>query len=192
MLIRFILWIISISFLYANSSCCIDSLSYINNIKFTLSSYGLSMPIDKKIQYESCNLISIGENLKLDSLAAEAFIKMKKDAKKDLIEFRVASAFRSFNHQHNIIDRKLKQGRSIESILKENTLPGYSEHHTGCAVDFLSEGAYSLSVDFENTDTFRWLIENANRYGFYLSYPKGNKKGIMYEPWHWTFNNNVN
>tara|TARA_A100001037_G_scaffold97902_1_gene89345 strand:+ start:211 stop:789 length:579 start_codon:yes stop_codon:yes gene_type:complete len=192
MLNRAFLWIVSTSLLYANPSLCIDSLSYIYNIKLTLSNYDLPMPIYKKIQYESCNLVSIGGNLKLDSVAAEAFLKMKKDAKKDLIEFRVVSAFRSFNHQRNIINRKLKKGKSIESILKENTMPGYSEHHTGYAVDFLADGAYSLSVDFENTDTFRWLIKNANRYGFYLSYPKGNKKGIMYEPWHWTFNNNVN
>ena len=192
MLIRFLLWIISTSFLYSNSSYCIDSLSYINNVRSVITAYDLYMPTDKEIQYESCNLIAIGENLKLDSLAAEAFFKMKKDAKKDLIEFRVASAFRSFNYQRNIIDRKLKKGIPMESILKENTLPGYSEHHTGYAIDFLAEGRYSLSVDFENTDTFRWLVENANRYGFYLSYPKGNKKGIMYEPWHWTFRDNVN
>ena len=160
--------------------------------KSTLATYDLSMPTDKKIQYESCNLISIGKNLKLDSVAAEAFFKMKKEAKKDLIEFRVASAFRSFEHQSRIINKKLKRGRSIESILKENTLPGYSEHHTGYALDFLSKGAYSLSVDFEKTDTFKWLIKNANQYGFYLSYPKGNHNGIMYEPWHWAFRNNVN
>ena len=75
----------------------------------------------------------------------------------------------------------------VESILKENTLPGYSEHHTGCAVDFISKDSYSLSVNFEKTDEFKWLMNNANKYGFYLSYPKSNNNGIMYEPWHWTF-----
>ena len=191
MLFRFFLLILPFTFLYSDTNC-IDSLVYMTNIKSTLATYGLSVPTDKKIQYESCNLISIGKNLKLDSVAAEAFFNMKKEAKKDLIEFRVASAFRSFEHQSRIINKKLKRGRSIESILKENTLPGYSEHHTGYALDFLSKGAYSLSVDFEKTDTFKWLIKNANQYGFYLSYPKGNHNGIMYEPWHWAFRNNVN
>ena len=150
------------------------------------------MPSNKKIQYESCNLITIGKNLKFDSLAAEAFFKMKKDAKKDSIEFRIASAFRSFEHQSRIIDKKIKSGRSISSILEENTLPGYSEHHTGYALDFMSKEAFSLSVDFEKTETFRWLLKNANQYDFYLSYPKGNNNGIMYEPWHWAFRNNLN
>ena len=191
MLFRFFFLILPFTFLYSDTNC-IDSLVYMTNIKSTLATYGLSVPTDKKIQYESCNLISIGKNLKLDSVAAEAFFNMKKEAKKDLIEFRVASAFRSFEHQSRIINKKLKRGRSIESILKENTLPGYSEHHTGYALDFLSKGAYSLSVDFEKTDTFKWLIKNANQYGFYLSYPKGNHNGIMYEPWHWMFKNNLN
>ena len=87
------------------------------------------------------------------------------------------------------INRKLNKGIPIEIILTENTLPGFSEHHSGNAIDFLSDNSYSLSVEFEKTKTFKWLTENANKYGFYLSYPKNNKDGIMYEPWHWMYKN---
>ena len=68
-------------------------------------------------------------------------------------------------------------------------MPGYSEHHTGRAVDFIAIDQTSLSVNFEKTETFKWLVNNANQYGFYLSYPKDNKEGIMYEPWHWMYRN---
>ena len=45
---------------------------------------------------------------------------------------------------------------------------------------------YNLSIpvfDF----SFKWLEKNASQFGFYLSYPKNNIKGIKYEPWHWSY-----
>jgi len=175
-----------------SNTCKVDSASYINKINKMLLDFSIDYSIKDNIKFESSNLVVIGKNIygydmKLDSIAAEAFFEMQKSAKKDSIELRIASAFRSFDYQNKIIQKKIKNGRSIESILKENTLPGYSEHHTGYALDFISKEAYSLSVGFEKTDEFNWLLNNANKYGFYLSYPKNNNRGIMYEPWHWAF-----
>ena len=48
-------------------------------------------------------------------------------------------------------------------------------------------GDIKLSVDFEKTQAYLWLTQNAHKYGFYLQYPKNNKSGIMFEPWHWYF-----
>ena len=45
----------------------------------------------------------------------------------------------------------------------------------------------ALSLDFEKSRAYLWLIQNAHKYGFYLQYPKNNKSGIMFEPWHWYF-----
>tara|TARA_Y100000768_G_scaffold271524_1_gene207620 strand:+ start:287 stop:862 length:576 start_codon:yes stop_codon:yes gene_type:complete len=175
------------------SDCSIDTIKYLNKIDDILEEFSVSQPLNQKIYFESCNLVTINtlheSSLKLDSVAAIAFLKMEKDAAKDSIKLRVASAFRTVDRQSKIIKRKLKKGILIESILKENTLPGFSEHHSGKAVDFLSDNSYSLSVEFEKTKAFKWLTENANKYGFYLSYPKNNKDGIMYEPWHWMYKN---
>ena len=176
----------------SSNNCKLDSIAYINKIEKMLTEYEIQDSVMDEIKFESCNLVIIGKNIygysvKLDSTAANAFFKMKDSAKKDSIEFRIVSAFRSFDYQKNIINRKLSKGRSIGSILKENTLPGFSEHHTGYAVDFVSKNSNSLSTNFESTDEFKWLINNANRFGFYLSYPKNNESGIMYEPWHWCF-----
>ncbi len=67
--------------------------------------------------------------------------------------------------------------------------PGYSEHHTGYAIDIGDEyyPDADLKTSFENTSAFEWLQENAAYYSFELSFPKGNSQGVSYEPWHWRF-----
>jgi D-alanyl-D-alanine carboxypeptidase len=85
----------------------------------------------------------------------------------------------------NLIKQELGKGKSLELILKQTAIPGFSEHHGGCAVDICTEGKFYLSEEFEKSEAFAWLRENARRYSFKMSYPRDNKKGIIYEPWHW-------
>ena len=176
-------------------SSCIDSVDYQKKIKETLISFNIKDSITDNIFYESCSLVSIGKDIYgreqfLDSQAAKSFFEMKKAAKKDSIDLQFVSAFRSFDSQKKIIERKLNRGSLINKILEENKLPGYSEHHTGKAIDFTSKKLNTLSTQFENSKEFKWITENASTYNFYLSYPKDNEEGIMYEPWHWMFKNN--
>jgi D-alanyl-D-alanine carboxypeptidase len=66
---------------------------------------------------------------------------------------------------------------------------GYSEHHTGYAVD-IGDGkapALNLKIDFENTAAFKWLKANAARFSFEMSFPRNNAQGLSYEPWHWRY-----
>ena len=79
------------------------------------------------------------------------------------------------------------KGQKLEEILKVNVLPGFSEHHTGFAIDLTSKGEVVLEEEFEKSDAFYWLVKNANQFGFYLSYPRNNSTGVIYEPWHWCF-----
>jgi D-alanyl-D-alanine carboxypeptidase len=67
--------------------------------------------------------------------------------------------------------------------------PGYSEHHTGYAIDIGDGSAPSsnLSPDFEKTAAYRWLEQNGAQFGFELSFPPNNPQGVSYEPWHWRF-----
>ena len=111
---------------------------------------------------------------------------MQKHAKKDSIELSILSGFRSYYNQYAIINYKLNAGLILEEILKENKLPGLSEHHSGNAIDIISN-SYKLSLEFENSLAYAWLVKNAYKYGFHLTYPKNNKQGIMFEPWHWYF-----
>ena len=95
--------------------------------------------------------------------------------------------FRSVAYQCEVISRKLAEGRSIEDVLCVNAIPGHSEHHTGCALDLHAGDEEPLTLAFESDPAFTWLQDNADRFGFHLSYPKGNDQGIDYEPWHWCY-----
>ncbi|NDC39166.1 MAG: D-alanyl-D-alanine carboxypeptidase family protein, partial [Proteobacteria bacterium] len=99
------------------------------------------------------------------------------------------SGFRSVQEQAAIIHGLLAT-LPLEQILTRVAVPGYSEHHSGWAVDLANNAAliYPLGQEFDKTDTFAWLLRNATRFGFLMSYPKDNPHGIMYEPWHWCFN----
>ena len=105
-----ILLLYSISMLFSNN-CSSDSMTYINKINQMLLEFEIQDSIKEDIKFESCNLTVIGKNIygydvKLDSIAAKAFFKMQKNAKKDSIEFRIVSAFRSFDYQKEIIQKK--------------------------------------------------------------------------------------
>lgn len=123
----------------------------------------------------------------LHKTAVHAWNKMCSTAKSENIELRPYSGFRSYLYQRQLIKRKLDIGQSLEVILTETAIPGFSEHHSGLAVDICAEGKFHLNANFEETEAFTWLIENANRFRFTLSYPRDNAKGIVYEPWHWFF-----
>ena len=168
--------------------------NYYQDVIKTATIYGCEEKVLKdSIYYEASTLTSIGtdiygRNQFLTPNAAEAFYNMQKAALKDKVELNFISAYRSFEYQKKIIDRKLKSGYSIDFILNENKLPGFSEHHTGNAIDFISNyNEYQLNENFENSNEFKWLEKNAAEFGFYLSYPKNNIKGIKYEPWHWSY-----
>ncbi|HEY4990089.1 MAG TPA: D-alanyl-D-alanine carboxypeptidase family protein, partial [Opitutaceae bacterium] len=70
---------------------------------------------------------------------------------------------------------------------KVNAAPGYSEHHTGRAVDIGVPDEPPLEEGFALTQAFSWLTAHAREFGFALSYACGNPQGIAYEPWHWLY-----
>ena len=124
----------------------------------------------------------------LDIDTHQSWLKMQKSAKNDDVILYIVSGFRSYAYQQSIIDRKLEKGIALEDIKKVNAMAGMSEHHTGCAIDFTTENeADVLTESFENTKAFRWLTDNAGKFGFKMSFARDNKLGFVYEPWHWCF-----
>ena len=112
---------------------------------------------------------------------------MKTAAAKDGVSIFLVSAFRSVARQNEIIREKLNAGTGIDETLTLCAPPGFSEHHTGHAIDIACPDSPELEVDFENTEAFQWLTLHAPRFGFGLSYPRDNGLGYQYEPWHWCF-----
>jgi D-alanyl-D-alanine carboxypeptidase len=119
--------------------------------------------------------------------AAEGWRNLRAAAFGDGVGIRIVSAFRSVERQADIVRAKLARGLSLEDILCVSAPPGYSEHHSGRAVDVTTESLPPLEVEFEDSAAFRWLSENARRFGFFLSFPRQNPFGYAYEPWHWCF-----
>lgn len=141
-------------------------------------------------QPEAENLIvaEVGEDgreHRLAPAAAAGWRTMKAAAQADGVALRIVSAFRSIERQAEIVRAKLERGLSLDQILEVSAPPGYSEHHTGRAVDITTDGMPALAIEFENTNAFRWLSKRAGEFGFSLSYPADNPHGYAYEPWHW-------
>jgi len=119
--------------------------------------------------------------------AARAWGSLREAARADRVVISIVSAFRSVERQAEIVRAKLARGLSIDEILSVSAPPGYSEHHTGRAVDLTTDGVRPLELEFEGTAAFAWLSRHAERFGFVLSYPRQNRYGYLYEPWHWCF-----
>ena len=117
----------------------------------------------------------------------ESWKKMCRRAALDGVSIQLVSGFRDLDYQAGIIRRKLNRGQSLGEILTINAAPGFSEHHTGRAIDLTSPGERALDEEFEETLAFKWLARNAINFGFKLSYPRNNLAGIAYEPWHWCY-----
>jgi zinc D-Ala-D-Ala carboxypeptidase len=151
-------------------------------------SYGLDRGLRLCVEPPEVVLIGLdifGRARHLEPLAARQWAVMRDAATADGIELLLVSAFRSVDYQRAIFDRKLARGAAIEEILLVNAAPGYSEHHTGRAIDLATRGCPPLTEAFQTTEAFAWLTKNAGRFGFDMTFPPDNPYGIAYEPWHW-------
>jgi len=130
---------------------------------------------------------SNGREHRLIPPVADAWRAMRAAARAEGVELEIVSAFRGVERQAEIVREKLERGQTPEQILEVSAPPGYSEHHTGCAVDVTTGGTRALETDFEQTAAFRWLQQHAAEFSFFLSYPRGNPSGYSFEPWHWCY-----
>lgn len=129
-------------------------------------------------------------SIKLHKAAARQFKAMRQAARTAGVVLVPISGFRSVqDQQHLFFDIKAQRLQTATKRAEVSAPPGYSEHHTGYAVD-IGDGAApatNLNPNFEQTKAFQWLAANASRYNFELSFPKNNPQGVSYEPWHWRF-----
>lgn len=139
---------------------------------------------------EAVELVEVGLNLvgrmqRLTPETARQWQAMQAAAAAQNVTLLIVSGFRSIDYQARLIRKKLNAGQLVSDILAVVAAPGYSEHHTGRAVDIASPGSRPLTEEFEESEAFRWLLQHAAEYGFFLSYPRDNPAGFIYEPWHW-------
>jgi D-alanyl-D-alanine carboxypeptidase len=134
--------------------------------------------------------VTADSSLKMRPTAARKFQEMQAAAKVDGVTLTLISAFRDIKTQEQLFfGVKEQRVQDATKRAEVSAPPGYSEHHTGYAVD-LGDGdapATNLEKTFAQTAAFRWLKQNALKYSFEMSFPPDNIQGVSYEPWHWRF-----
>ena len=117
----------------------------------------------------------------------DAFVEMAKKAKEDNIKLIANSSYRTYERQEEVY-KEFYYSKGISYADKYAARAGYSEHQTGLSLDIFTSGS-STTSNFEESDAFRWLSENAYKYGFILRYPKGKEylTGYNYESWHYRY-----
>lgn len=158
----------------------------------------LGIPVDYgrrrrlALQPEAPRLSRIGKDVfgreqQLAPRAAMAWQHMQTAAAAQGIELQAVSAWRSVSYQCEVLRRKLAKGLSMKEILQVSAAPGFSEHHSGCAIDITTPGCAVLEEAFEQSPAFSWLQRHAREFSFRLSFPRHNRHQLAYEPWHWCF-----
>lgn len=111
--------------------------------------------------------------------------KMIKAAASEGKTLQIISAYRSFGTQSALKNTyNVTYGAGTSN--KFSADQGYSEHQLGTTLDFTTPATGENFNAFDTTAEYTWLLNNAHRFGFVLSYPKGNKYYVS-EPWHWRF-----
>jgi zinc D-Ala-D-Ala carboxypeptidase len=138
----------------------------------------------------SISRASDGYEIRLRDPAAQAFLNMVTAARVSGVELVAISGFRTVDDQKKLFfDISKERNQTPAQRAMVSAPPGYSEHHTGYAIDIGDGNAPSsnLSTDFDKTAAYRWLEQNGAQFGFELSFPPNNPQGVSYEPWHWRF-----
>ncbi len=151
------------------------------------------LPEDYKVQTAEIK----GGGQSLDYRVVPHYNKMIAAAEADGIDLIPVSGYRTIARQESNFKRKIDYYASLGYSKAEATrlaakivlMPGTSEHNAGLAMDFGTNGNYTLDENFANTEAFKWLSENAADYGFILRYEKDTQDITMvtYEPWHWRY-----
>lgn len=118
--------------------------------------------------------------------------KMFADAKAAGLRLYISSGYRSISHQQTIFNKKVNyylnkgyaRGQAEIEAAKVVAKPRTSEHNSGLAIDL-----NGVRDDFYTTKEYKWLMENAAKYGFILRYSKEkiHITNIIYEPWHFRY-----
>lgn len=158
---------------------------------YTLVDTALMLPAD----YEPDDLVPLSQagfndDRLIRAVAIDQLAAMRQAADDAGNPIEVQSAYRSYSYQEQTFAYWVElEGR--EAALSSSARPGHSEHQLGTALDFRSLGGaapWDLE-DWADTAAGAWMLENAWKFGFVLSYPKDSRDVTcyIYEPWHYRY-----
>ena len=135
-----------------------------------------------------------GGTIQVEKEALEQFNKLKEDLHKDGVDIVLDSAYRSVKRQQDLWDEwSADPEKGPEYVKKYVAVPGYSEHHTGLAIDIAIEKDGKVIYDNDEMiaerDIFAKVHAKLADYGFILRYLEGREEstGYTYEPWHFRY-----
>ena len=142
-------------------------------------------------QYAPDDIVDVPTTYAFEGIQAkkevyEAFKEMADAAKEDGITLIINSGYRTYEYQKNVYNQ-YESANGQEYADSYAARPDFSEHQSGLALDIVT---YGMTMDnFEDSDTYKWLINNCTDYGFILRYPKGKEEitGYAYESWHYRY-----
>lgn len=183
------------------SSAKKTTLPNVKETDWQLILVGPNNQLEKEV--DENKLTSITDTWEIDSRIKADFEDFQKAAKKAGYPISIVSTYRTIAYQKEIFNQSVQQLISEGETKAEATRltkltmtePGFSEHHTGLAIDMVDSNWYKnyttelLDASYGAEPGAKWYAENAATYGFIVRYPKGKEKitGITYEPWHFRY-----
>lgn len=163
-----------------------------------------------RLQRQPIAPLGVIESVRLQQPAIDAWKQLTTAAQQDGITFNIVSGYRSIADQRTLFltrfrDASLRAiGReytsaeivagnadaTIDTVLQYSSIPGFSKHHTGYALDIHDANARTDFTLFANTPAYAWISKdnfaNAKRFGFIPSYPE-EATNVGPEPEAWEF-----
>ena len=150
------------------------------------------------LEYAPSDLVSAansgirkGQQHLLRNIVIDDLAELVNAAKNDGIDLSIRSGYRSYQTQVSTYQYWLRHNKNVvDDADKISARAGHSQHQLGTAVDFsTSEIQDGIGGRFQNTKAAKWLAENAWKYGFVISFPKGYESitGYNYESWHYRY-----
>lgn len=140
---------------------------------------------DRLVKIDSKYLFPPTDEEKIHANVLPFLERLLNRAKRDGHDLKIISAYRSFSEQA-VLKNGYKVTYGAGTANQFSADQGYSEHQLGTTVDFTTLELGNAFEKINTTEAYKWLLDNAHRYGFVLSYPENNAY-YQFEPWHWRF-----
>lgn len=176
-----------------------QDLEGVKTTDWQLTLVGPGKPVKKEPLAEELAVVT--GNYQLDRRIVKNYQDMQAEATLNGVQLQMVSGYRSVSYQETIfqaavaetmMQEHVSEAAATEKVKQTMTEPGFSEHHTGLALDVVDEEWLASSPDNMLEATYgdfkgaKWLAKYAPNYGFIVRYPKNKEKltQITYEPWH--------